>query len=146
MPADSLCSGRGLAMGVGSKARKARWARVLLVRDDVARELETLRAAKQIGDGIDAAVTLCAEGELLAFLRAHEAQLAEAFVVSEVRLDSGTSANAVAGVHVEGLGIVARPSERAKCARCWRRLPTVGDDAEHPELCARCAEAVRGQG
>jgi len=127
------------------EALEARWQRVLAVRDDVARELEKLRSAKQIGDGVDATVTLCAEDGLLTFLRAHEAELAEAFVVSEVRLYSGSSANAVAGVNVEGLGIVARPLERPKCARCWRRLPSIGADAEHPELCARCAAAVRGE-
>jgi isoleucyl-tRNA synthetase len=122
---------------------EGRWERILAVRDDVARELEMLRAAKEIGDGLDATVTLCAEGELLAFLRAHEAHLPEALIVSEVTVFNGTSNAAVAGTDVPGLGVVARPSERAKCVRCWRLLPSVGSDAEHPELCERCVEVVR---
>jgi len=122
-----------------------RWARVLAVRDDVARELEKLRAAKQIGDGVDATVTLHAEGELLEFLQAQEGQLAEAFVVSECCVVEGANAEAVTGTDVPELGVVATPSEQAKCARCWRRLPSIGADAEHPELCARCVAAVKGE-
>ncbi|NQT50420.1 isoleucine--tRNA ligase, partial [bacterium] len=120
------------------------WERVLAVRDDVSRELEKLRADKQIGDGLDATVTLYAEGELLAFLRDHEAHLPEALIVSEVEVVEGTTDATVEGTHVPGLGVVAQPSEQPKCARCWRHLPSVGQDAEHPELCCRCADVVRG--
>ena len=30
----------------------------------------------------------------------------------------------------------------AKCVRCWRVLPEVGQQSGHPALCARCADAV----
>ena len=30
-----------------------------------------------------------------------------------------------------------------KCERCWMHSPTVGADADHPTLCARCAQVVR---
>ena len=36
-----------------------------------------------------------------------------------------------------------RPASGAKCLRCWKVLPTVGSDAEHPELCPRCAAVVK---
>jgi len=120
-----------------------RWTRLLAVHSDVARELEKLRAAKEIGSGLDATATLYAEGELLGFLRAHAAMLSEAFIISEVSVVEGASPEAVAGADCPGLGVVARPSARPKCGRCWRLLPTVGSDAEHPELCARCASVVR---
>jgi isoleucyl-tRNA synthetase len=35
------------------------------------------------------------------------------------------------------------PSPLPKCERCWRRIPTVGQDAEHTTLCDRCAAAVK---
>jgi isoleucyl-tRNA synthetase len=122
---------------------EARWGRLLAVRSDVARELEKLRADKKIGSGLDAAVTLFAEGDLLSFLRAHEAILPEAFIVSEVSIEAGASSEAVAGTDVPGLGVAAKVSDRAKCARCWRLLPSVGHDADHPQLCGRCAGVVR---
>lgn len=124
---------------------ESRWERILAARNDTARELEKLRAAKQIGSSLDATVTLFAEGELLAFLKAHEALLPEAFIVSEVTVAAGTAPDAVPGIDLPGLAVLARPSERAKCARCWRLLPSVGTNADHPELCDRCAIVVRAQ-
>lgn len=124
-------------------ALEQRWDRILAARNDVARELERLRAAKEIGSGLDAAVTLFAEGELHSFLAEHAALLPEAFIVSEVTVQSGTSPDAAAGQDLPGLGVLARPSLRPKCARCWRLLPSVGADALHPELCGRCAAVVR---
>jgi len=125
---------------------EGRWEKLLAVRSDVARELEKLRAAKQIGDGLDAGVTLGAEGELLSFLRAHEVHLPEAFIVSEVAIVPETPAGAIAGTDMPGLGVVAKPSDRTKCVRCWRLLPSVGQDAEHPQLCERCVSVVRSLG
>ena len=36
--------------------------------------------------------------------------------------------------------IAGRLMEAPKCQRCWRRQPSVGQDAEHPQLCGRCVE------
>ena len=33
-----------------------------------------------------------------------------------------------------------------KCARCWHCETSVGTVAEHPTICARCAEAVQVSG
>lgn len=32
-----------------------------------------------------------------------------------------------------------------KCARCWKVLDEVGQDAHHPELCLRCVDVVQGK-
>ncbi len=40
------------------------------------------------------------------------------------------------------LRIAGRRSEAAKCERCWRRQESVGEDSDHPGLCARCVEYV----
>ena len=51
-------------------------------------------------------------------------------------------------VEAEGGGawILARPSEHAKCIRCWHYRPEVGSFADDPELCGRCVENVNGKG
>ena len=36
-------------------------------------------------------------------------------------------------------GVSVRPSDDAKCGRCWRLLPEVTEDGA---LCARCSEVV----
>ncbi|MBM4038052.1 MAG: isoleucine--tRNA ligase [Planctomycetes bacterium] len=122
---------------------EGRWNTLLAVRSDVARELEKLRADKKIGSGLDAFVALYAEGKSFEFLRDNQAVFPELLIVSEVAVGEGISPDAVPGTDVQGLGIIVRPSDRPKCARCWRLLPSVGSDAAQPELCARCAAAVR---
>ena len=32
----------------------------------------------------------------------------------------------------------------AKCARCWTFRETVGGDREHPSLCRRCVDVIKG--
>ena len=43
----------------------------------------------------------------------------------------------------EDLKVAVKAAEGHKCERCWIYSDTVGKDAEHPTLCARCAEAVK---
>jgi isoleucyl-tRNA synthetase len=33
-----------------------------------------------------------------------------------------------------------------KCVRCWHKRADIGSDANHPELCARCAVNLDGAG
>ncbi|MGB0669978.1 MAG: zinc finger domain-containing protein, partial [Rhodospirillales bacterium] len=47
---------------------------------------------------------------------------------------------------VAGVAVVPTLAEGDKCARCWKVLPEVGANNEHPELCGRCADAVSVQG
>ena len=34
------------------------------------------------------------------------------------------------------------PAEGQKCARCWHYELSVGNSAQHPDLCERCVHAV----
>ena len=43
----------------------------------------------------------------------------------------------------ENLEVQVEPAQGAKCERCWKILPSVGGDSEHPALCGRCAKVVR---
>ncbi|HEV3088510.1 MAG TPA: class I tRNA ligase family protein, partial [Candidatus Elarobacter sp.] len=61
--------------------------------------------------------------------------LREALVVSSLRSVDPSSNGAAA--------VVLVPADGEKCQRCWKYLP-LGTDAEHPTLCASCAEIVRG--
>ncbi|MBN8421873.1 MAG: hypothetical protein J0L73_23350 [Verrucomicrobia bacterium] len=40
------------------------------------------------------------------------------------------------------LSATVQESTHCKCGRCWKYLPDVGANAEHPTLCGRCVEAV----
>ncbi len=39
---------------------------------------------------------------------------------------------------VRASGLLVRPSQHAKCVRCWQHRPDVGTHAQHPQLCGRC--------
>jgi len=128
------------------------WELLFKMRDDVARELEKLRAQKRIGSGLDATVTLYASDGLFRELVEFEEEtggeantLPEVLIVSEAKVEklAAAPASAAQSPNVPSLRFVVQPSERQKCTRCWRLLPSVGTDAEHPELCGRCATVVR---
>ena len=48
-----------------------------------------------------------------------------------------------AGTPLNGVRVVVSQAKGEKCERCWMHSPTVGADADHPTLCARCAAVVR---
>ena len=51
-----------------------------------------------------------------------------------------------ADLHQGAAAVSVHQSAATKCARCWHYVPTVGSVAEHPTLCARCAENLFGAG
>jgi len=115
------------------------WAHLLRIRELVNIELETLRANKAIGKGLDAAVKLIVtEGsdENLA-LRRYEDALPEFLNVSQVTVQSVGKTQDTAALIVR-----AEIAAGAKCERCWRVVPDVGSDSRWPSVCARCAEAL----
>jgi isoleucyl-tRNA synthetase len=111
-------------------ALEARYGRLLVLREVVQKALEQARQAKLIGSGLEAMVTVRAEGDDLALLESAKAELPVVFIVSKVLLERGPLAAEVA--RAPGL----------KCARCWGFFEDVGKDARHPEVCAKCAKAL----
>ena len=44
------------------------------------------------------------------------------------------------------IGVVAAPTQKAKCVRCWHHRADVGLVDAHPQLCGRCVSNVEGEG
>ena len=86
-------------------------------------------------------VELHATGEALAILRSVEGDLATLLIVSQAKLVEGL-AGGVEATGREDLKVTVQAAEGEKCERCWIYSDTVGKDAEHPTVCARCAAAV----
>ena len=108
----------------------ARWLRIRERRRIVTTSLETMRQQGQIGSSLQAEVTLFfPEGEdsLLTEELWAEVLIVPKVLLSRPQIDNLTS---------------ARVAEGAKCVRCWRVLEEVGQQPNHPMLCARCADAV----
>ena len=123
-----------------SEEDEARWELLMRLRSDVNKALELARGEKLIGKPLDARVTLYVpEGSTIP---ATEEELEKLCIVSQVRLAVGPG-EGVKGENVEGLTVHVEPSSFPKCLRCWTRSESVGRDADHPELCARCAAVVK---
>lgn len=123
-----------------------RWERLLAARGEITKVLEAARREKKIGLSLDAEVLILAEGNTADFLAANVELLKEICIVSELRLvaEAGDAAD-VAFVDAEtvtGLKIAVKQAMVDKCERCWTLSPTVGDNKEHPAICARCASVV----
>ena len=122
--------------------------RLLALREAVGKVLEPMRADGRIGASLAADVSVWTD---LSFLPLDQPGLADEarFLFITSTLDLRVAAERPAdAVEAEGGGawILARPSEHAKCIRCWHYRPEVGSFADDPELCGRCVENVNGKG
>jgi isoleucyl-tRNA synthetase len=125
------------------------WQDVLAVREAVGKELEKLRIAGDIGSSLDAEVDLYCDDAWREKLGRLEDELRFVLITSCARLHAAGEqpAEAVnADLNGTRLGILVRPSEHAKCVRCWHHREDVGSSSKHPELCGRCIENVEGSG
>ncbi|MGN0684669.1 MAG: isoleucine--tRNA ligase, partial [Gemmiger sp.] len=124
------------AKAAAGEAFTAKWDRIMAIRDDVKKVLEQARADKLIGSSLEAGLTLYCNEEIYSFLNTIPMdELADLFIVSQVRLEKGEGG--VKGV-VDGLGVQAEHAAGAKCLRCWKYETTVGDNG----LCPRCAKVL----
>lgn len=118
----------------------AKWDRIHEIRTDVQKALELARNEKVIGKPLEAKVTLYADGELADFLKSELKSLPEIFITSAVEIADGEGE--FKG-DVKGLSITVNKADGEKCERCWKFSDTVGQDSEHPTLCAHCAETMK---
>ena len=123
------------------------WPAYITLKADVARELEQLRSAGEIGAPLEAEVSVFASNEQAQRFAAPHDELRFLLITSQARLfETDTPpANAVP-TQAEGVWITVKPSTQLKCVRCWHLRSDVGIDPRHPELCARCVVNVEGPG
>jgi isoleucyl-tRNA synthetase len=111
-------------------ALEARYGKLFEVRAVVQGKLEEARRAKLIGSGLEAMVTVRAEGEQRKLLEDARGELAALFIVSKVVLADGPLSAEVAR------------APGVKCERCWIYQEDVGNDPKHPTICGKCASAL----
>jgi isoleucyl-tRNA synthetase len=126
------------------------WDAVIALKADVARELERLRAAGELGAPLEAAVDVYLDEAQHRRMAALADELRFALITSQARVQPAAArpANAVAATTLapEGAWISVAVVGAPKCARCWHRRADVGSDPKHPEICGRCAANVEGPG
>ena len=113
-----------------------KWAKLIRIKEEVAKKLEVARASKEIGLSLEAKVTLFAEGDEYEFIKGKEALLKEVFIVSDVEIKENRR-NEDTEVSI---GVKIERASGEKCERCWMYSDTVGESSEYPTLCERCRD------
>ena len=122
-------------LGTPDDALLVKWARIREIRDQVNKDIETLRADGKVGASLQACVTLQAAPADHALLASLGHDLKFVFITSQLVLEAGDSLLAKVSV-----------SEDVKCERCWHYAPDVGVNPAHPTLCERCDSNLHGEG
>ena len=123
------------------EALAAKWEKIRQVRRVVTGALEIERAEKRIGSSLQAAPDISVAEEYAESLSGID--LAEICITSDAKLSIGTpSGDGFTLDDVPGVSVVPGLAGGKKCERCWQVLPEVGNNADHPHICNRCADAV----
>lgn len=115
------------------------WAKLIEVKDNVNKCLEEARNEKQVRGSLSAEATLYVSDELQAQLEQLGEEVRFVMLTSEVTLKPLSEAPATAKeTSLAELKVEVYPATAEKCVRCWHHRPSVGSNADHPELCSRC--------
>ena len=122
-------------LGTPNEALLAKWTRIREIRDQVNKDIETLRADGKVGASLQASVNLQVGPEDHALLASLGNDLKFVFITSHIILTAGSEMLAKVSV-----------SQDTKCERCWHYAPDVGVNSAHPTLCGRCDSNLHGAG
>ncbi|MCY8222802.1 isoleucine--tRNA ligase [Bacillus haynesii] len=126
-----------------AKETEAKFDSFMKLRDDVLKALETARNEKIIGKSSVASLTLYPNEEAKALLSSIKEDVKQLFIVSELAIGR-TEAEAPEDAQTFETGkIVVAQAEGGTCERCRMVSKEIGQDADHPELCPRCAGIVK---
>ena len=112
--------------------------RLLLLRDQVAKVLEPMRADGLIGAALDAEIGLRCGVADQNWLSPLVDELRFLLISGDVTL--------VADEAARDIGVAAVATDKPKCVRCWQRRADVGTHEGHEEICGRCVSNVEGPG
>ena len=122
-------------LGTPNEALLAKWTRIREIRDQVNKDIETLRADGKVGASLQASVILQVGPADHALLASLGQDLKFVFITSQLILQAGSDMVATVSV-----------SQDTKCDRCWHYAPDVGVNPAHPTLCGRCDSNLYGAG
>ncbi|NOU50629.1 isoleucine--tRNA ligase [Pseudoalteromonas sp. JBTF-M23] len=123
------------------------WQKLLEVRDEVNRVLESARKEELIGATLQAEVTLYTGGDLAESLQKIGDELRFVLLTSKAVVEVvNAKPEGAISTEIDGLYIAIKATQAAKCERCWHYCDDVGQHEEHADLCGRCVSNVDGEG
>jgi isoleucyl-tRNA synthetase len=117
---------------LGKAVEAARWEKIMEIRDRILKEIESARAARLIGDSLEADIEITAAADDEELLRSNRELFKAILVVAALKVQEGKKEK-----------ITVRKATGCKCPRCWNRVAAAVVDPVNPELCPRCAAVVK---
>ena len=124
-----------------------RYAHFLQLRPYILKALEAERAKGLIGASLEARVTIrTASPRDAGLLKGLADELPMLLIVSQACVEEVAAVAAPFGGIFTQTGVLVEKADGVKCPRCWNFKTDIGKDKDHPEVCGRCAGAVKTMG
>ncbi|MDD5099769.1 MAG: class I tRNA ligase family protein, partial [Syntrophales bacterium] len=118
-----------------------KWNALITVKGEVAKAIEAARQNKTVGHSLDAAVAVAAPESLRPLLETHVEDLRTLLIISDLSVvEADKIGEPYRSAEIPGLLVGVSRATGAKCNRCWNYNATVGENADHPTICARCLQ------
>jgi isoleucyl-tRNA synthetase len=125
----------------GDRALGERWAALRDLRRVVTGAVEVERAAKRLGSSLQAAIELFVSQQHADLFA--DIDLAELCITSAGVLRTGSvPPDAFTLPDLAEVGVRVSRAPGARCERCWKVLPEVGQVSNHEDLCRRCSAVI----
>jgi isoleucyl-tRNA synthetase len=87
---------------------------------------------------------LGATGELYDKLKLQKAELQTLAQVAEFTVEpiEALAGAGIVSTEIPDLAVLVSKATGGKCIRCWFSFPSVGEDPNHPQVCARCRQVL----
>ncbi len=113
------------------------WAVIFALREKVLLKLEEKRAKGEIAASLDAKVkVIVKDSQTFEILKKYESNLRFYLIVSQLALTQNPG-------QTDAFDAEVTKAEGTKCVRCWNYSTQVGQFADDPDLCERCADSVK---
>jgi len=119
-----------------SAAEPRNWSVLWNIKEALNQKLEPMRAAKEIGTGLDTRVSITLNPELKPLLESLGETLEDLLVVSSVTVEADPL------LAEDSFELAVDRHAGVKCPRCWNHRGGAGE-GEDADLCPRCAEVVK---
>jgi isoleucyl-tRNA synthetase len=123
-----------------SPADQSAWNLLMKLRESALAQLDVLKKSVELNKALEAEVIFHVDEPTRQTLESFGIDLEDMAGVGHHSFEVLKPSEAAS------VEVVDRRQTYGACARCWKRRPDVGSDAEYPDLCARDAAAVRAGG
>ena len=118
-----------------------RWSAMIEAKGEIAKAIEQARREKVIGHSLDARITIAAPENLRNLLATHLDELRALLIVSQLAVAEDKDIDgSYKSEEIKGLAVGVEKARGTKCERCWIFDQSVGENPQHPTICARCAD------